>query len=705
MALCQAVQSCGLSTECTSIPRRCDYLRSARGSRAFEEFRAYHESTYRTFSKIAEELADSSLNSYLKYDLIHIISSSSARELGSLCSEWLSQLNPCGVALISGLEKLEGNDINSTANIWRGQYIARIVEMHSKLVILSKRPVGLIRLLLQSSDEEFAEAVKLFRTLGDRIRLSVAIEQTADVLQVKGSEPEYLRSGAQGLRTRYESLEEEYVVLNRQRDCLKAREVDAEIRHGNKDIRLAIAWAEKEDLRKRMACEGEVGAATEEAAQSQDGATVHKSSKDIGAHRILLEMYQYYCRSDPRTPATGRQFWDACGHGILSSVVGNRRRLHFRSSSSKKISVIVVLRNKAHLSVLALCSLLRDFHTDYELVLVDNASSDETPRLLSLIDCTRIIRNDANRGFGPAVMQALPWVSGELVCLLNNDALLEPGTIGTMIDLFSERPALGAAGGKILLADGRLQEAGCIVWRDGRTHQYGREHDPQMPQYNFRRPVDYGSGAFLVTPRSLFTEVGGLDQRYGAGYYEDVDYCAKVWEAGRSVIYEPGAVLHHYEGASSSNQVAALQLVLRNHEHFTSRWKSTLQWHEIEGAENVLKARVAAVPGMVRFLYIVDSWGIPFLERELAKLRQESDRSSYTCMYTEPALLQQPPRHRYTDVEQLRLDTMSRADLEAYFKASDKIVMAARESSIAQVGSLLENNAAKLSRISVELPN
>ena len=100
---------------------------------------------------------------------------------------------------------------------------------------------------------------------------------------------------------------------------------------------------------------------------------------------------------------------------------------------------------------------------------------------------------------------------------------------------------------------------------------------PASPKYAFRRPVDYCSGALLFTPRALFAELGGFDERFLPAYYEDTDYCFKVWEKGRKVIYEPRAAVHHYESASMQNSEAAAALIADHQTKFVEKWKSKLR--------------------------------------------------------------------------------------------------------------------------------
>ena len=78
--------------------------------------------------------------------------------------------------------------------------------------------------------------------------------------------------------------------------------------------------------------------------------------------------------------------------------------------------------------------------------------------------------------------------------------------------------------------------------------------------YMFRRDVDYCSGAFLLTPRRLWEEFGGFDEIFKPAYYEETDYCSRLWENGYRVVYDPNAVLLHYEFASSGTKESAVEL-------------------------------------------------------------------------------------------------------------------------------------------------
>ncbi len=251
-------------------------------------------------------------------------------------------------------------------------------------------------------------------------------------------------------------------------------------------------------------------------------------------------------------------------------------------------------------------SILENADIPYEVVIVNNCSSDETNSLLERVDGATIINNTANLGFGDGCIQGAEQARGEYLCFLNNDALLTPHALSSSLISFREDSTVGAVGGKILLANGDLQEAGSILWSDGSALGYGRGDDPDLPQYEFRRPVDFCSGAFLVTTRSLFRQLGGFNRMYSPAYYEDCDYCMQVWEAGFSVIYEPRAVIRHYESASSDGNEAAKPAMAVNQRKFREKWNDQLVKRLPNSTANILSARISASSEGLRILYIED---------------------------------------------------------------------------------------------------
>lgn len=266
-------------------------------------------------------------------------------------------------------------------------------------------------------------------------------------------------------------------------------------------------------------------------------------------------------------------------------------RLVVPSSDSPEVSIILVLYNRADLTHLCLRSLACDRLESAEVIVVDNASSDATEALLKRVDGVRIIRNNENRHFLLAANQAARQAKGEYLLFLNNDTEVMPGSISAALNTHKGSVDIGAVGGKLIFPQGSLQEAGSIIWNDGSCVAYGRGDDPFLPTYMFRRDVDYCSAAFLLTKRQLFLEMGGFDESYQPAYYEDSDYCARLWQRGRRVVYEPEAIVIHHEFGSSASQQQGLELQSRNRSIFSQKHAEWLGKQRKPAQENILVAR------------------------------------------------------------------------------------------------------------------
>ena len=186
-----------------------------------------------------------------------------------------------------------------------------------------------------------------------------------------------------------------------------------------------------------------------------------------------------------------------------------------------------------------------------------------------------------------------------------------------------------------MFPDGRLQEAGSIIWSDGSSDAYGRNDSPEDYEFNFQRDVDYCSGALLLTRRELFNRLGGFDERYRPAYYEDVDYCVTLWESGYRVVYQPSAVAIHFEFASSTAATDAIGLQQEHRPLFVSRHRRWLA-SQFSRADGMLAARTRR-RGRPSVLVIDDAWPDPRLgsgfPRAAALLRALVDLDCLVSFY------------------------------------------------------------------------
>jgi GT2 family glycosyltransferase len=315
---------------------------------------------------------------------------------------------------------------------------------------------------------------------------------------------------------------------------------------------------------------------------------------------------------DAPKPAGGearkQAFRDLC-QAELESFLASDRRLILPTSPTPDVSIILVLFNQAELTLQCLRSLTFALDRPCEVIVVDNASSDLTGALLERLDGARIVRNPDNRHFVRAVNQAGALARGEALLLLNNDARVTPDAIGAAWDRVAGEPDIGAVGGPIELLDGTLQEAGSIIWNDGTCVGYGRGGDAWSAETQFRRDVDYCSGAFLMVRRALFERLGGLDEAFAPAYYEETDLCMRIRQAGSRVAYEPLARISHFEFASATTYDDAIALQRRHRELFARRHGAVLQADHHPPSTRPLEARMRAHP-VGRLLILEDQ--IPF---------------------------------------------------------------------------------------------
>jgi GT2 family glycosyltransferase len=227
-----------------------------------------------------------------------------------------------------------------------------------------------------------------------------------------------------------------------------------------------------------------------------------------------------------------------------------------------------------------------------EILIVDDASTPDTlANLQQLAESNphvTLLRNEANSGFLASVNRAVEEASGEFTVLLNNDTIPLPGWLPPLLAPFRTRDDVGAVGGRLVYPDGRLQEAGGLVFRDGSAAKFGYgDPDPDFPLFTVPREVDYCSGCLLVFRRDFFLESGGFDPAYGFGFYEDADFCFRVRSLGLVVLYEPESVIVHMEGASAGTDLrqGAKRHQVLNASVFSERWRDALAWQHERPAE------------------------------------------------------------------------------------------------------------------------
>ena len=260
-----------------------------------------------------------------------------------------------------------------------------------------------------------------------------------------------------------------------------------------------------------------------------------------------------------------------------------------------KISLIIPTYNQVGYLDKALKSIdTKTTYKNFEIILVTN-NLDENSEMRKYLKSVKypVYLFTETYSYAAIVNFAATKAAGEFILILNDDIEIDnPNWIQALLKLALD-DKVAVVGGKLLYPDGKLQEAGCIIWKNGTGWNYGRNDDPNNSDYNFVREVDYISGCFLMIKKQIFEDVGCFDLRYEVGYCEDPDLCFSIYQKGYKILYQPLATIIHYEGKTCGTDglsgMKAYQVI--NQKKLAQKWKSFLDNRNMDSSENALIER------------------------------------------------------------------------------------------------------------------
>jgi GT2 family glycosyltransferase len=212
----------------------------------------------------------------------------------------------------------------------------------------------------------------------------------------------------------------------------------------------------------------------------------------------------------------------------------------------------------------------------FETIVVANGTPAEAVAELSRHDDIVLVASSINLGFAGGCNWGARFARGRFLVLLNDDTEVDAGWLAALTAAAVGSDDVGAVGSRIAGFDGRLQEAGSVLWRDGGTSPVGAGLPEGTSLYRSVRPVDYCSGCGLLVRLSDWRALGGLDEAYYPAYHEDVDLCLALREAGLRILYAPEACLRHHRGASADAIPLRTFAAVRNGKRFRAKWAATL---------------------------------------------------------------------------------------------------------------------------------
>lgn len=312
----------------------------------------------------------------------------------------------------------------------------------------------------------------------------------------------------------------------------------------------------------------------------------------------------------------GRNLRD--GDFAIGDIYRQHGKLRFERQEHPRVSIVIPVYNQIHYTYACLVSIL-EYTKDvsYEILIADDVSTDATARLGDFAEGLVICRNKENQGFLRNCNQAAEKARGEYIMFLNNDTQVTEGWLSSLVSLIESDDSIGMVGSKLVYPDGRLQEAGGIIWSDGSGWNYGRLDDPDKPEYNYVKDVDYISGAAILLPVRLWKQIGGFDTRFAPAYCEDSDLAFEVRKAGYRVVYQPLSKVIHFEGVSNGTDVQGTGLKryqAENSKKLKEKWAAELALQcENDGNPDPFRARERSMGK--RIILVVDHY-VPTYDRD-----------------------------------------------------------------------------------------
>jgi GT2 family glycosyltransferase/glycosyltransferase involved in cell wall biosynthesis len=341
----------------------------------------------------------------------------------------------------------------------------------------------------------------------------------------------------------------------------------------------------------------------------------------------IVSTYQKWRTAHPEVAATDDEI-QALTTGTASAPAQRssliepptpKRQIEFPVHEKVEVSIVIPVFNQFLFTQACLASLQEHQGTErFEVIIVDDCSTDQTVAAIPQIPGVVYLCNEKNSGFIASCNRGAQTARGRYLVFLNNDTLVKPGWLSALLDTFAEQPRTGIVGSKLVYPDGRLQEAGGVIWRDASGWNYGKFDDAEKPEYNYLREADYCSAAALMIPKSLFASMGGFDSRYAPAYYEDTDLAFKVRKAGYKVLYQPLSEVIHYEGATGGTDLSTGTKKHQdiNRSTFAETWANELMARPANGEVTFLRQ-----PPPDRKNILVIDHHLPMPDRDSGSLR------------------------------------------------------------------------------------
>lgn len=253
----------------------------------------------------------------------------------------------------------------------------------------------------------------------------------------------------------------------------------------------------------------------------------------------------------------------------LERILAERSR---RNVADIKASIVMLSWNALQFTQIAVESIRKHTRMPHEVIIVDNGSGPETTEWLRTQENIKVIFNPSNRGFAAGCNQGIAAATGDYIVLLNNDVVVTDGWLESLVDAVERDPAAGvsAARSNEIAGDQKLLDLNYHSIEEMHAVAASRARTWKRAGYFTDRAI----GFCLCIDRTVIEQVGGIDENYGTGNFEDDDFCMRIRAAGYRIYVCNDVFIHHFGSKSfQANRVDYAETMNRNWAKFSSKWR------------------------------------------------------------------------------------------------------------------------------------